>query len=65
MRNPWGPKGKPKPEAFDPFEFAASQMVEINIDGRVCLVTAETAAHLRNMSAAVAGDHRAHKNVQD
>lgn len=33
VRNPWGPKGKPKPAQLDAFEFAASRMVSVTIDG--------------------------------
>lgn len=65
VRNPWGPKGKPKPQAIDPFEFAAAQPTKVTIDGKVVEVTAETAAQLVNMRAAMAGDTKAHKNMQD
>lgn len=65
VRNPWGPKGKPKPEQIDAFEFAASQPTTIRLQGEEITVPAEVASHLINMQAAVAGNQRAHKNVQD
>jgi len=65
VRNPWGPKGKPKPQAIDPFEFAAKQPTKITIDGNIIEVSAEAAAHLVNIKNAIGGDPRAHKNMQE
>ena len=65
VRNPWGPKGKPKPEKLDPFEFAASQPTTVTIGGKTVTVPAEAAAHLVNIQKAIGGDPRAHRNVQD
>ena len=65
IRNPWGPKGKPRPDKPDPFEFAASQPTKITIGGEVVEVTAEAASHLVNMQKAIGGDTRAHRSVQE
>lgn len=65
VRNPWGPKGKPKPLIVDPFEFAAAQPTKVVIDGVTKEVTAETAAHMVAVRKALTGDTRAHKNMQD
>ena len=63
VRNRWGPKGKPKPEPIDPFEFAASQPTKITLNGKQIEVTAELAVHLSNVQAALTVDHRARKNM--
>lgn len=65
VRNPWGPAGKPQPATPDPFDYATSQPVTITVGSKTETVTAETASHMKNMQAALAGDPRAHKNMQD
>ncbi|WP_267379174.1 MULTISPECIES: hypothetical protein [unclassified Sphingomonas] len=65
VRNPWGPKGKPKAEAPDPFEFATSQMTTVVLNGEKLTMTAEAAANIVAMQKAIAGDPRAMKNMQD
>jgi hypothetical protein len=65
VRNPWGPKGKPKPEAFDPFEFAAQMPTTVTVNGQMMEVSAETASQLQSFAAGIRGDAKAHKNIQD
>lgn len=65
VRNPWGPKGKPKSEAFDPFEFAAQMPTTVTVNGQTMEVSAETASQLQSFAAGIRGDPKAHKNIQD